>query len=181
MKEFLAELRSSAESRRIPIISRETESLLQKQLLASRPKHCIEIGSAVWYSTIFIASLMQSWNGLVSSFEIAYPSYLEALMHIKESGLFNISLYPFDISTSDVRKFVAKKWDFFFIDWQKSQYWEYMQLIENIKEENNQIILDDVLRFVNKLDWLYEYISKNQINYQIIDTEEWDWVMLIAN
>jgi len=52
---------------------------------------------------------MQDWNGQVTSFEVAYPAYLEALMHIKESKLHNITLYPFDIVTSDVRKFVPKK------------------------------------------------------------------------
>jgi hypothetical protein len=52
---------------------------------------------------------MQAWNGQVTSFEVAYPAYLEALMHIKEAKLHNITLYPFDITTSDVRKFVPKK------------------------------------------------------------------------
>lgn len=65
---------------------------------------------------------MQERNGQTISFEVSYPAYLEALMHIKESALINITLYPFDITTSDVRKFVPGKCDFFFIDGQKSQY-----------------------------------------------------------
>lgn len=180
MNDYLKKLRQNAEMRRVPIISRQTEYFLKEQLLKYKPRHCIEIGSAIWYSTIFVASLMQDWNGQVTSFEVAYPAYLEALMHIKESKLHNITLYPFDIVTSDVRKFVPKKWDFFFVDWQKSQYWLYMHEIENIKEENSLIVIDDVIKFHNKLDWLYEYLSKKQINYQILPMEEGDGIMVIG-
>lgn len=179
MNDFLIKLRQNAEERRVPIMSKQTEAFLKEQLLKYQPRHCIEIGSAIGYSTIFIASLMKAWNGQVTSFEVAYPAYLEALMHIKECDLHNITLYPCDITTSDVRKFVPKKCDFFFVDWQKSQYWVYLQEIENIKEENSLIIIDDVIKFHNKLDWLYEYLSKKQINYQILPMEEGDGVMII--
>ncbi len=180
MDDFLRKLRQNAQERRIPIISIQTQEFLKEQLSKYKPRHCIEIGSAIWYSTIFIASLMQARNGEVTSFEVSYSAYLEALMHIKEAKLHNITLYPFDITTSDIRKFVPKKWDFFFVDWQKSQYWVYLQMIENIKEENSLIIIDDVIKFQNKLDWLYEYISKKQINYQILPMEEGDGVMVIG-
>jgi hypothetical protein len=56
----------------------------------------------------------------------------------------------------------------------------YLHEIENIKEENSLIIIDDVIKFHNKLDSLYEYISKKQINYQILSMEEGDGVMLIG-
>lgn len=181
MKDLLLKLRQNAEERKVPIMSRQTEDFIKEQLLKNKPRHCIEIGSAIWYSTIFIASLMQEWSGQVTSFEVAYPAYLEALMHIKEAGLNNITLYPFDIVTSDVRKFVPKNWDFFFIDWQKSQYWVYMQNLENIKEENSLIVIDDVIKFHNKLDWLYGYLSEKQINYQILPMEEWDGLMVITS
>jgi len=122
METYLKNLRQNAESRRVPIISLQTEVFLKEQLLRYKPKYCLEIGSAIGYSTIFVASLMKERNGQVYSFEVSYPAYIEALMHIKEVDLHNITLYPFDITTSDVRKFVPRKCDFFFIDGQKNQY-----------------------------------------------------------
>lgn len=181
MKTFFEELRKSAEKRNIPIMSLQTQQYIKEQLLLYKPTHCVEIGSAIWYSTIFIASLMKTWNGRVTSFEVSHPAYLEALMHIRESELTNITLYPFNIVTSDIRKFVPRKADFFFIDGQKSQYWLYMQKIENIKKENSCIIIDDVIKFHNKLSWLYEYLSKKQINYNIIPMEEGDGIMKISH
>jgi len=179
MENFLKNLRQNAQDRIIPIISIQTEAFLKEQLLRYKPSYCLEIGSAIWYSTIFIASLMKERNGQVISFEVSYPAYLEALTHIKESNTHNITLYPFDITTSDVRKFVPKKCDFFFIDWQKSQYWLYLEKVQEIKWENSQIIIDDVVKYHNKLEQLYEYLQKKQINYTILPMEDGDGVMVI--
>ncbi|HCB51652.1 TPA: hypothetical protein DEP21_03700 [Patescibacteria group bacterium] len=123
---------------------------------------------------------MKERNGQVISFEVSYTAYLEALMHIKEVGLGNITLYPFDITTSDVRKFVPEKCDFFFIDGQKNQYGIYLEKIEDIKEEKSLIILDDVIKYSIKLDTLYGYLQKMQINYQILPMEEGDGIMVIG-
>lgn len=87
MEIYLKNLRQNAESRKIPIISIQTESFLKEQLLRYKPRYCLEIGSAIGYSTIFIASLMKERNGQVISFEVSYPAYLESLMHIKEVHL----------------------------------------------------------------------------------------------
>lgn len=57
----LSELRIDCEQRNIPIISVETEILLKKILIKHKPKYCLEIGSAVGYSTMFISSIIKEW------------------------------------------------------------------------------------------------------------------------
>jgi predicted O-methyltransferase YrrM len=47
MNSFLKKLRYNAEKRNIPIISIQTEEFLKEQLLKYKPRHCIEIGSAI--------------------------------------------------------------------------------------------------------------------------------------
>jgi len=47
MNDYLKKLRQNAEMRRVPIISRQTEDFLKEQLLKYKPRHCIEIGSAI--------------------------------------------------------------------------------------------------------------------------------------
>jgi hypothetical protein len=104
---------------------------------------------------------------------------LEALSHIKEAGLGNITLYPWDILTSEVRKCVPENCEFFFIDGQKSQYEKYLKKIRGIKGKKSRILLDDVVKYHSKLSTLYEYLSKMQINYQIIPTEPGDGIMIL--
>lgn len=181
MENFLKKLRQNAEQRKVPIISHQTEAFLSDQLLRYKPLCCIEIGSAIWYSTIFIASLIKERGWQLISFEVSYPAYLEALLHINEAKLTNITLYPCDILTNDVIKLVSRKGDFFFIDGQKNQYGKYLKELEPIQAEENQIIIDDVIKYHDKLDWLYGYLKKKQITYQILSMEPGDGIMLISN
>jgi predicted O-methyltransferase YrrM len=83
---------------------------------------------------------------------VSYPAYLEALLHIKDVQLTNITLYPCSILTNDVTKFVPRKADFFFVDGQKNQYGQYLQHLEPIQAQESQIIIDDVIKFRDKLD-----------------------------
>jgi hypothetical protein len=41
--------------------------------------------------------------------------------------------------------------------------------------------LDDVVKYQTKLDTLYKFLEKNQINYNILPSEEGDWIMVLKN
>ena len=160
---FLEQLRASCEQRKIPLISRETQAILADTLKKHQPKTCLEIGSAVGYSSIFIANIIQEWWGQLTSFEVAYPSYLEAQYNIHQTKLTNITLYPFDITKLQSSRAILPK-----------------QIQEKLSSENT-ILLDDILKYQTKLDWLYKFLKENQINYEIFESEPGDGVMLIHN
>jgi len=181
MVSFLEQLRSNCETRRIPLISRETESFLQQLLIVTQPKRILEIWSAVGYSSIIMSQTISQWEGTISSFEISYPAYLEAMKNIKQAWARNITIYPFDMNEIILETFFSEKFDFVFIDAQKSQYGDYMQKIQKVLCPENTILLDDIIKYQNKLASLYSFLEKNQINYQIFSTEPWDGVMLIEN
>jgi predicted O-methyltransferase YrrM len=141
----------------------------------------LEIGSAVGYSSIVIASIINERGWKLYSFEIWYVAYLEALSNFLKSNLTNILLYPFDFWKIDIKKFFKDHLDFVFVDWQKSQYGNYMQNIENALNQETIIVLDDVIKYHNKLNTLYWYLQKKQINYKIFQIEHDDGVMLIKN
>ncbi|HBB03394.1 TPA: hypothetical protein DCZ39_00610 [Patescibacteria group bacterium] len=69
--------------------------------------------------------------------------------------------------------------DFIFIDGQKTQYGEYMEIIEKISSPHTVIVIDDVIKFHNKIQSLYGYLQKKQINYKILQLEPDDGVMVI--
>jgi len=198
--------RLKCEQRNIPIISQETENFLEEILQKLKPKVCVEIGGAVWYSSIFVAGIVNKRGGKVYTFEISYPAYLEWLANISKSGLYNITSYPFDFVKADIKKLVPTNVDFLFVDGQKNQYADYLEKSENIIGKDTFIVIDDVIKYHNKLTKLYWYLEKKQINYkldrtgtntgdarvmpkaletskarryEIKEMEEGDWIMII--
>ena len=179
LQKFLSDLRKSCEDRHIPLISVQTQDFLVSWLERNQPKRVLEIWSAVWYSSIVISKTIQQRWGTLASFEISYPAYLEALKNIENANCNNVVLYPFDINEISLEKFFSQKFDAAFIDAQKSQYWDYLQKIRSHLAPENTLLLDDVIKYQNKLTQLYQFIEKMQINYKIFDTEPGDGVMLI--
>ena len=91
----------------------------------------------------------------MTSFEISYPAYQESLQNIKASRCYNIISYPFDVRHTPIKKLLQEKADFIFIDGQKNQYGEYMEIIEKISSPHTVIVIDDVIKYHNKLSSLY--------------------------
>jgi len=177
--EYLKELRKSCESRRIPIISVATEQFLWKLLKKHKPKICLEIWGAVGYSSIYMGNIINTWGGKITSFEVSYPAYQEGLQNNKETHCYNIISYPYDVRCAPIKKLVQSPVDFVFIDGQKSQYGEYMEIIEKIISPHTVIVIDDIIKYHNKLSSLYWYLEKKQINYKILQLEPDDGVMII--
>ena len=177
--ESLKKLRKSCEDRKIPIISLATENFLWKLLRKHKPKICLEIWGAVGYSSIYMGEVIHTWGGKITSFEVSYPAYQESLQNTKEAHCYNIINYPYDIRLAPIKKLVQSPVDFIFIDGQKSQYGEYMEIIEKITSPHTVIVIDDVIKYYNKLSSLYGYLEKKQIKYKILQLEPDDGVILI--
>jgi predicted O-methyltransferase YrrM len=123
--------------------------------------------------------LIKNWGGKITSFEISYPAYQEGLQNIKAMNCYNIMSYPYDIRQAPIKKLVPETVDFIFVDGQKSQYGEYLEIIEKVCSPHTLIIIDDVIKYHNKLSSLYGYIQKKQIKFEIIQLDPDDGVMII--
>ena len=179
MVEILKTLRKTCEERKIPIISLATEKFLWKLLRKHKPKKCLEIWGAVGYSSIYMGWIVHTREGKITSFEVSYPAYQEGLENIKQSHCYNIVWYPYDVRQAPIKKLVHAPVDFIFIDGQKSQYGEYMEIIEKISSPHTVIVIDDVIKYHNKLSSLYWYLQKKQMNYKILKLEPDDGIMII--
>ena len=182
--EILETLRKTCKERNIPIISVATEQFLSKLLRKHKPKICVEIWGAVGYSSIYMGGILDSRWGKITSFEISYPAYLQGLQNNKEAHCYNVISYPYDVRYAPIKKLVQTEQakgpvDFIFIDGQKTQYGEYMEIIEKISSPHTVIVIDDVIKYHNKIQSLYGYLQKKQINYKILQLEPDDGVMVI--
>ncbi len=175
----LKELRKSCESRKIPIISPATEVFLDKILKKYKPKICLEIWGAVGYSSIYIWWVIKTWRGKITSFEVSYPAYQEGIQNTKAANCYNIISYPYDALKAPIKKLVAGPIDFIFIDGQKNQYGKYLKIVEKLSSPQTVIIIDDVIKYHNKLSSLYRYLQKKQIKFKILQLDPDDGIMII--
>lgn len=179
MENFLHKLRNLCVQRKIPIISQATEDFLCKEIETRKPMTYVEVWGAIGYSAIFAAALLQQRGGHVYSFEISYLAYLEWSMHIRESKLTNITSYPLDIREAPINKLLPKKADFVFVDGQKSQYAQYLETLESYLNNTTFVVLDDVIKYHNKLKSVYWFLEKKQIKYKVLQLEPDDGVMVL--
>lgn len=155
----------------IPIISINTERYL-KSILTWNEK-ILEVWSWIWYSSYIFSKK----SSIVYSFERSYNRYIECLKHKKLYNMYNVIFYNFDFLTIN-KSFFPFKFDIIFIDWMKREYLKYFLKALKLIKKWWKIILDDVIKFKDKMISLYEFLDKNQLNYEILKLDIDDWILI---
>lgn len=179
VKDLISKINNYSKDRKVPIISNATLAFIRWVIHTNKPKYCLEIWSAVGYSLLNIANdINQRWWHIIG-LEISYPSYKTALSNINKSWLNNISLFNMDFNEFPLDKILVNKLDFVFIDAMKKQYLDYLRIILPFMSNNSVIIMDDVIKFKFRMNELYLFLEKNQINYSLNQIDEDDGVIMI--
>lgn len=175
---IIESLRSYALQHNVPVIDDPTRQYIEEILQEHKPLHCLEIGSAIWYSTLCIAQKISTWGGQITSFECSYPSYIKAIHTIKTTQLSNILLYRWDFLKFS-RAILPISIDFLFIDAEKSSYLDYYLFCKPFLADNCIVIFDDVIKFTSKTANLLTYLRTNAIWYEILQISDDDGILLI--
>lgn len=179
--EFLAQLRKQCHERRVPIISEATEQYLRELLRTHTPKKVLEIWTAVGYSSCMISGEIASYNGIVYTFEIWYRDYLSAWNNFHHANAYNVISYHADFLAVDLAKLIVGKIDMIFVDGRKNQYKEYILRVSDFVAPDGIIVIDDAIKFAHKTSSLYDFLSENQIEYELHKLDEDDGIIVIYN
>lgn len=139
----LASLREKAESERVPIILKESESFLRFITEAFKPARILEFGTAVGYSSVFFASL----GAEVVTVEKSEAMAEAAKENIREAGLAD----RITVLTGDGEEAVkenlrdGESFDMVFIDAAKSHYRRFLEAALPFCRDGALIISDNVL------------------------------------
>lgn len=128
----------------VPIIRKEMESFLKVMVSIKKPKHILEIGTAIGYSAILMSQVMPVGCHIttIENYEKRIPI---ALDNIKKSGMEErITLIEGD-ALSIVPQ-LDGTFDFVFMDAAKGQYMNYLEQIIDKVEDGGVIISDNVLQ-----------------------------------
>lgn len=137
------EIEQDALSRNIPVMQREGIMFLISKLQEVNASSCLEIGSAIGYSSMMMVSHV---DGLyVDTIELNEERYNEACFNIKERGLEDrISIFHDDALTFDEEKLKYRPYDVLFIDAAKAQYQKFFEKYVPYVKDGGVIIVDNL-------------------------------------
>jgi predicted O-methyltransferase YrrM len=159
----LNELRIYAEENHIPVILKDTETLLISLLKVKKPKRILEIGTAIGYSASCFAEVCSGSEIVTIESNVDLKNAAED--NIKRLG-YNNQITVLLGDAVEVLKEIENsvKFEFVFIDAGKSHYKDFFDGALKICEEDAMIISDNVLLKAKTVSDEYDPHSKFKTN-----------------
>ncbi|MBE6156878.1 MAG: O-methyltransferase [Firmicutes bacterium] len=141
MKELILEMEDYAQEKNVPIIEKKSIAFIMKYIKDNNVKSILEIGSAIGYSAILMASATN--DAFVTTIERDEERYMECLKNVKKCGLDKKINVVFQ-DALDVNLSEDLKYDLIFIDAAKGQYERFFEKYKYFLKENGAIITDNL-------------------------------------
>lgn len=151
MKQQILEMEDYAQEKNVPIIEKKSIAFIMKYIKDNNVKNILEIGSAIGYSAILMASAKE--DAFVTTIERDEQRYMECLKNVKKCGLDKKINVVFQ-DALEVNLASDLKYDLIFIDAAKGQYQRFFEKYKYFLKDNGAIITDN-LKF-------HGYVGKSQ-------------------
>ena len=140
MKQLIMEMEEYANEHNVPIIEKKSIAFIMKYIKNHNIKNVLEIGSAIGYSAMLMASASQ--DVYVTTIERDETRYMECLKNVKKCKLDKIINVVFqdalEVNMGDA------KYDMIFIDAAKGQYTKFFEKFKYFLNEGGVIITDNL-------------------------------------
>jgi predicted O-methyltransferase YrrM len=140
---ILAEIEAQGARERVPIVSPETGRLLRILALARGARRVVEVGTAIGYSTLYIARALPA-DGVLISFEIDEQRHAAAAAYLERAGVAD----RVQLRLQDAREGLASvsgRFDMAFVDGVKTEYAHYLELLLPLLGPRGLLVVDNVL------------------------------------
>ncbi len=144
LPEWLNGLRREAEADRVPVIRRETGSLLRFLLTAKRPSSILEVGTAVGYSALLMSEYMPP-DGHITTIENYEKRFRAARENMEKAGRSGRITLLFG-DAREVLGSLEGPFDFIFMDAAKGQYIHYLPMVMRLLASGGLLVSDNVLQ-----------------------------------
>ncbi len=161
---FLEDLREKAEKDEVPIIRRNMQSFLRTWLTITKPTAILEIGTAVGFSAILMASYGDPTAKIttIEDFDRRIPVARE---NFRKSGYEDrITLLEGD--AAEILPKLEGPYDFIFMDAAKGQYIRFLPEIRRMMRSGSVLIADNVLQGGDIIESHYIVERRNRTIYR---------------
>ena len=156
MRELIMEMEEYASANNVPIIEKASIAFIMKYIKANNIKSILEIGSAIGYSAILMASVDPEIE--ITTIERDETRYMECLKNVKKFGLdkrINVVFQDaLEVNLSNAN------YDLIFIDAAKGQYIKFFEKFQYFLSKKGVIITDN-LKFHGQVGKSSSIESKN--------------------
>lgn len=142
-RENFKELVDYAETNRVPIVSQDVARFMELLLKIIKPKNILEIGSAIGYSSLIMSKASDANILTIEKDEETFKVLKENLKKYDTDN--KIKAINDDAISALKSMDKEEKFDFCFIDANKSQYEEYLNLVYDLTRDNALILIDNIL------------------------------------
>ena len=143
LADLLAEMKDYGEANHVPIININGLKVLVETVKKARPHRVLEIGTAIGYSTLYIAD-NSAEDVEIATLELSEERAAEARAFIGRSPYKeNITIMTGDAGENLLQ--LQGKFDLVFIDAAKGQYPDYFRKVYPMLADNAVVIADNVL------------------------------------
>lgn len=132
-------LEKTAKEQNVPIMMKDGIEFLVQLVMERKPKHILELGTAIGYSAIQMARCDEHIE--IDTIELDVERGMQAIQNIKEEHLdhrVHVHLMNIDDFKSN------KKYDLIFVDAAKAQYRRYMEMFMNNLSAGGIFVFDNL-------------------------------------
>jgi predicted O-methyltransferase YrrM len=140
MKEKILEMEQYAAEYNVPIIEKESIAFIMKFIKTNNIKDILEIGSAIGYSSILMATVSDAVK--ITTIERDETRYMECLKNVKKCGMQD----KIDVVCQDALEvnLSGVAYDLIFIDAAKGQYTKFFEKYKYFLKPGGVIISDNL-------------------------------------
>lgn len=142
VSKVMKELEFEAETYNIPIIRESERQLLFKTVYENKPKRILEIGTAIGFSALLMATAND--DAIIDTVEKDTKRFERAKKAIEDANMTE----RINCISGDADKVISElsvNYDFVYLDGPKGQYLNHLKKIEKILSEKAVIVADNVL------------------------------------
>lgn len=128
----------------VPIIKQETASLLQTLIVAAKPEHILEVGTAVGYSALLMSQVMPR-DCHITTIEKYAPRLPVARENFRRAGKERV-ITLLEGDAQEILPALTESYDFIFMDAAKGQYLHWLPWILERLAPGGMLVSDNVLQ-----------------------------------
>lgn len=185
----LYELEKEAKKNKVPIIKKETQGLIRFLLKIQKPRHILEVGTAIGFSALFMSEYSPK-DCKITTIEKVPIRLEEARKNLNQDRFpYRDKISLKEGEAEEILKglvYIKEKYDLIFLDAAKAQYMNFLPMLMDLLDKEGLLITDNVLQDGTVVNSRYGIVRRDrtihtrmrEYLYAITHMDELDTVIL---